>query len=276
MLTLYDFDNSVCCQKVRITLEEKRIDYQINRVNLFKSEQYSPEYLKINPKGVVPSLIHEGRAVNESSLICEYLDDVFPTPSLVPSDPYLRTKMRFWSKAVDEGLHEGVTELTFSASFRERMKNMTEAERETRFRNIGDPKRRDRFKSTFEHGTRSPFVVHAVSAFERAFRYLEIVLSEGGPWILGDKVSLADVNLMPYVARLAYLGLLPIWISDRPAIQGWWNQVQDWQSFRKGLREPITDADMVEMKTHGAKILSDIASILDEIRMFEAAAAKTT
>jgi hypothetical protein len=81
---------------------------------------------------------------------------------------------------------------------------------------------------------------------------------------------------MPYVARLAYLGLLLILISDRPAIQGWWNRVQDRQSSRKGLREPITNADMVETKTHGAKILSDIASILDEIHMFEAAAAKIT
>lgn len=61
MITLYQFGNSVCAQKVRITLFEKGLEREPREVNLFKSEQYSPEYLKLNPKGVVPTLIHEGR-----------------------------------------------------------------------------------------------------------------------------------------------------------------------------------------------------------------------
>jgi glutathione S-transferase len=53
-LVLYDFGNSVCCQKVRITLIEKGLTWQARRVDLFKTEQYNPDYLKLNPKGVVP------------------------------------------------------------------------------------------------------------------------------------------------------------------------------------------------------------------------------
>jgi glutathione S-transferase len=53
MLTLYGFGNSVCCQKVRITLTEKGLAWAPIRVDLFKSEQYNPKYLKLNPKGVV-------------------------------------------------------------------------------------------------------------------------------------------------------------------------------------------------------------------------------
>src|SRR5260370_32873785 len=84
MITFYQFGNSVCCQKVRITMQEKRITWESVEVNLFRNEQYSPGYLKINPKGVVPALVHNGKPITESTLICEYLDDVYPDPPLVP------------------------------------------------------------------------------------------------------------------------------------------------------------------------------------------------
>ena len=84
MLTLYDYGNSVCCQKVRITLREKGLDWDAIRVDLFASEQYDPKYLKLNPKGVVPTLVHDGVPVIESTLICEYLDETFPDPPLAP------------------------------------------------------------------------------------------------------------------------------------------------------------------------------------------------
>ena len=173
MLTLYDYGNSVCCQKVRITLREKGLDWDAIRVDLFASEQYDPKYLKLNPKGVVPTLVHDGVPVIELTLICEYLDETFPDPPLAPKDAAQRAQMRLWSKFVDEGLFEGVTEISFSAMFRERMKNMTPDMRERRFQNIGDPRRRDRFRSTYELGVQSPFVFHAVYAYERAFIFME-------------------------------------------------------------------------------------------------------
>ena len=226
MLTLYDFGNSVCCQKVRITLRAKNLEWQAIKVDLFKAEQYDPKYLKLNPKGIVPTLVHDGKPVIESTLICEYLDDTFPEPRLMPSDPWLRTRSRLWSKMVDEGLFEGVTEMSFSAMFRERMRQMPDEIREIRFRNIGDPRRRDRFMSTYELGVRSPFVKHGVAAYERAFGMLEETLSGSGPWILGDAPSLADISLMPFAARLEYLGLLHLWIADRPRVMAWWGRAR--------------------------------------------------
>jgi len=178
MLTLYDFGNSVCCQKVRITLLEKGLTWEARKVDLFKTEQYDPEYLKLNPKGVVPTLVHDGTPIIESTLICEYLDDTFPDPPLVPKDPAERARMRLWSKFVDEGLFDGVTELSFSAMFRERMRTMSPELREKRFRNVGDPRRTDRFKSTYEHGVYSPFVLHAIAAYERAFKLGHLTCKE--------------------------------------------------------------------------------------------------
>jgi len=103
MLTLYDFGNSVCCQKVRITLTAKGLAWDAIPIDLFKSEQYDPKYLKLNPKGVVPTLVHDGTPVIESTLICEYLDETFPDPPLMPKEAAARTRMRLWSKMVDEG-----------------------------------------------------------------------------------------------------------------------------------------------------------------------------
>ena len=77
------------------------------RVDLFRSEQYDPDYLKLNPKGVVPTLVHDGKPMIESTLICEYLDETFPEPPLTPADPWPKSRMRVWSKMVDEGLFEG-------------------------------------------------------------------------------------------------------------------------------------------------------------------------
>jgi glutathione S-transferase len=106
-------------------------------------------------------------------------------------------RLRHIISAQLEELFEGVRELSFSAMFRERMRNMPEEIRERRFRNIGDPRRRDRFMSTYELGVRSPYVKHGIAAYERAFKLLEDTLTETGPWILGANPSLADIYLMP-------------------------------------------------------------------------------
>jgi glutathione S-transferase len=266
MLTLYDFGNSVCCQKVRITMRAKGLDWDSIKVDLFRGEQYDPKYLKLNPKGVVPTLVHDGKPVIESTLICEYLDDTFPEPPLVPTDPWLRSRMKIWSKMVDEGLFEGVAEISFSAMFRERMKNMPEELREKRFQNVGDPRRSDRFRSTYELGVQSPFVRHAVAAYERAFKLLEETLAESGPWIVGARPTLADINLMPFAARLDYLTLLDLWIKNRPRVNDWWAMAREWPSFKHGLSDLITEAEFTEMRTHGPKIRDGMAMLLAGLR----------
>ena len=161
MLKVYSYFNSICTQKVFITLAEKGTAYDDRNVDLFRNEQFSPAYLKINPKGVVPALDHDGRIVIESTLVCEYIDDCFPNPRLVPQDPYLRARMRLWSKAVDEQLFEATRELSFSAMFRERMRNMTEEQRQGRYQNVGDPIKRARLISVMRKASIAPMSFRA-------------------------------------------------------------------------------------------------------------------
>jgi glutathione S-transferase len=120
--------------------------------------------------------------------------------------------------------------------------------------------------STFEHGTGSPWVEYAVAAFEKMFKRLETTLGEGGPWIMGNAATLADVNLMPYVARLHFLGLLDIWIDARPLVRAWWARVQTWPSFQAGLIAPMQATEISEMATHGPVIADEIRRILSTLR----------
>ena len=93
MLELYHNINSVCAQKVRIALKEKRLEPK-DHIMTLRGDQYEPAYLRLNPNGVVPTLIHNGEPITESSLILYYIDDAFPGPSLMPKPPRQRHRVR--------------------------------------------------------------------------------------------------------------------------------------------------------------------------------------
>jgi len=89
VLEHYHNINSVCAQKVRIALNEKGLEVREHLLTL-RGDQHDPVYRKLNPNGVVPTLVHDGKPVIESSLILYYLDDAFPQPPLMPREPLLR------------------------------------------------------------------------------------------------------------------------------------------------------------------------------------------
>ena len=105
MLTLCHFETAVCAAKVRVTLAEKGIPWEDKRIDLSRGEQFDPEYLELNPNGVVPTLLHDGQPIVESSLILYYIDEVFPEPPLMPKEPRLRHRVRMYNKLIDEYVH---------------------------------------------------------------------------------------------------------------------------------------------------------------------------
>ena len=95
-LTLYDFHGSPCARRVRIVMLEKGLEWQTRLVDLTRMEQKRPEYLKLNPNGLVPTLVHGDRVIYESNVITEYLDAVFPQPRLYPADPWPCACAKMW------------------------------------------------------------------------------------------------------------------------------------------------------------------------------------
>ena len=99
---LYHFWSSVCSVRCRMALEEKGVDWTSRYIDLFAFDQLRPEYLAINPKGVVPTLVHNGQPIRESLVINEYIDAAFEGPRLSPSDPLKAARMREFVYACDE------------------------------------------------------------------------------------------------------------------------------------------------------------------------------
>ena len=105
MLTLYHAWGSTCSQKVRLALAEKGLDYESRLLNLRRFEQFSPDFLAVNPDAVVPVLVHDGFKVRESSIINVYIDEAFPDPPLRPRDAKGRAQVAAWSRFVDDRFH---------------------------------------------------------------------------------------------------------------------------------------------------------------------------
>src|SRR5713226_1974291 len=105
MIELYHNDRAVCAQKVRFALAEKKLQWENHHLNLRAGDQQKAEYLKLNPNAVVPTLVDNGTVIIESTVICEYLDDAYPEPTLRPTDAVARARMRLWTKQLDEGVH---------------------------------------------------------------------------------------------------------------------------------------------------------------------------
>lgn len=96
MMHLYDFARSSCCQRVRIALALKNVSVDKIGVNLLEGggQQNQPAYLSINPQKLIPSLVTDAGSLTQSLAIIEYLEEKYPTPALLPTDPFLRAKIR--------------------------------------------------------------------------------------------------------------------------------------------------------------------------------------
>ncbi|XP_044985189.1 probable glutathione S-transferase GSTU1 [Hordeum vulgare subsp. vulgare] len=110
-LVLLDFWVSPFGQRVRIALAEKGLPYEYVEEDLIAGK--SDRLLRSNPvHKKIPVLLHDGRPVNESLIILNYLDDAFPdAPALLPSDPYARAQARFWADYVDKKVYDCGTRL---------------------------------------------------------------------------------------------------------------------------------------------------------------------
>ena len=94
MIRLYDYPDCPFCQKVRVVLAEKDLEFERVHIDLRKGDQKTPEFLKLNPYGKVPVLIDEDVVVYDSTIINEYLDEEYPNPPLMPEDSAGRARVR--------------------------------------------------------------------------------------------------------------------------------------------------------------------------------------
>jgi glutathione S-transferase len=238
MLELYHHGSSVCAAKVRLALGEKRLDWTGHYLDILKGDQFDPGYMKLNPKAVVPTLVHDGKVVVESTVICEYLDEVFPDTPLKPRDPLDRAAMRMWTKAVDEEVHPACAELTFACTHRHTLARLA-PEALAQFLASTPPQSvtptwHERKKEIVTRGFDSPGIDRPFKLYDRYLQKMEDALGDRA-WLAGDSFSLADIAMTPYVNRLDMLSMSDLWTLRRPRVTDWFDRVKARATFKPAL-----------------------------------------
>ncbi len=242
MLKLYEGTTSVCAIKVRLTLFEKGLAFESRDIDLRAGDQFEPEYLQLNPKGVVPTLDDGGRIVTESSVIQHYVEDAYPQPSLLPCEPFDRARMRLVMKRIDDEVHPSTGNLTHATVYRPGFLALNEETRGARLAKIPDASRRERRAAVYKEGLDAPIVVGAIEKFHGLISDMEAALSESG-FLTGPRYSLADAAVTPYINRLADLGLLDLWAAAAPRVMDWFDAIQARPSFRLAVTDYLTESD---------------------------------
>ena len=243
MLELYDNGNSVCAQKVRVALAEKGLEWKRHAMTL-RGDQFDPAYMKLNPNGVIPTLVHEGRVVTESSVILYYLDEAFPAPPLMPTDLHQRAQVRMFNKLIDEYVHNACVILTFATAFRPWFAGLSGDDIERRLARSPLKKRTEYKRDVALNGLDSKYAQEALEAYGKLLDRIE---AAGGGWLAGADFSVADIAVVPYVLRLDLLRLSRLW-DGRPGVAAWYKRALARPSVKREILDRMTPEDQAPFK----------------------------
>ena len=221
-----------------MALEEKGVMWTSRYIDLFTFDQLRPEYLMINPKGVVPTLVHNGQPVRESSVINEYIDAAFEGPRLTPNDPLNVARMREFIYTCDEAF-SAIVKLTMVRYILPKLRNRW-GDLELREQAQRRPTRfyQDIHSRAVRGEITEVELADAMTTIEDLLNLLEQTLINGR-WIVGDQFSLADISIAPYMFRLAALGADRFWSTERrPRIAEWYQRLSARPAFQTAVSWP--------------------------------------
>jgi glutathione S-transferase len=208
---------------------------------------------------VVPTIVHDGRVVVESTVIMHYVDEAFPGPALMPADPLARSKVRMVTKLMDEYVHVSCMTLTFATANREWLARMTSQEMEAELAKSPDRKRADIKRQVVTHGLDAPVVADAIRQHKKLLDGIEAAV-KNRPYLAGEQWSLADAAATPYVWRLHKLKLARMW-DECPGVLAWYDRVRSRPSFKVGVDDWLSPAD-IERYTHAPDPWPKVQDIL--------------
>lgn len=217
---------SASSQKVRLALAEKGLAHDSVAVDLQAGEQHSPAYRALNPRGVVPTLVHDGAVLIESAAILEYLDDVFPEPALRPTNPATRQRMRAWVRRLDDVHHPANGMMHYAVLGRAALQALPPERFEAMLQAM--PNRRDRAlrAAAAWQGVEAPEFADAVRTQEEMLDAIDTALA-GQAFLVGDQITHADLVALPYVARLEQMGLVALVDSSgRERLADWYRRMK--------------------------------------------------
>jgi len=239
---LYGFPGSLCSQKVRLALAEKGVPYEDRFVDIeLRLTNYEPWYLRLNPRGVVPTLVRGEQVVTDSARILEYVDQAFDGPSLTPEDPGERERMAYWIDQQDRARMRELSYATFKGMLGLVLRRVSMPLRVRKLHRLRDanPSLAELYQAKLEdvRGWRAQVRDEAEIAeirreVEGVLRELEAQLAKTRH-LAADAYSLADVAWTCVLARLKMLGLASsFWGEGRlPRVEAYYRALRRRPSF---------------------------------------------
>jgi len=231
MIELYHASISTCSQKVRLCLAEKEIEWVDRRIDFATQAHLQPEYLKLNPNGVVPTLIDDGQPVIDSSVICEYLEERFPNSGtrLSPSDVLGKAKMRAWLRYIEEVPTTAIRYSSFNRLFKEFLNKMGDEEFDDMSSSM--PLRKGFYKQFRGEGFSTEQVEESIERLRQTIDRVDAATASGD-YLLGDQASVADFCVLPTIVRMEDIGLKKVW-QGKTHFSAWYQRMQQRSSFEK-------------------------------------------
>lgn len=234
MLELWHATHSTCSQKVRLCLAEKRLAWTSHFVDLRRFQHLEPEFLALNPAAMVPVLKDGGQVICESLVINEYLDDAYPEPRLRPRAPLERARMREWTLYIAEEPTWAVKVPSFQKNIRPELAGKhTDAEIGAIAARMPSRETAARWVKAVKDGFSEAEIGASLERLARTLGRMERALADG-PWLAGEEYSLADVDMAPFVHRLASLGEGAM-IEARPRVADWYGRICAREAFRAAM-----------------------------------------
>lgn len=226
---LYHGDISNCSMRVRMTLEEKGLDWESHHIDLKKKENLSESYFAINPNGLVPTLIHDGVVHIESNEIIAYLDETFAVPPLRSADQ--AGDIDRWLERAASLHVMAIKPYVYATKMAPKLQKT--AEEEAQYKALQTNEELIAFHA--KHAGDSQFsaedVKQAVTLLDQAFSDAEDVLGTHH-WLSGDAYGLADISWLPIHFVLVGCGYD---FGRYPKVSNWVEASRQRRSYQKGI-----------------------------------------
>ena len=252
MLELYHNDMSTCAQKVRATLAEKDLAWDGPDLNLRTGEQHKPQFLKLNPRGVVPVLVHDGNVIIESNIIMEYVEDAFPdTKRLMPKSASGKAAVRNFLQRLDTTLHLHIATISVGIAFRDQLLAVHKNNQALKsyYSAVPDPRLQAVYRDVVPSGAGSKSFLLALDGWKRQFADMDTALASSD-WLVCNELTLADLAYLPYMCRFEHLHMTEIW-SRYHTVASWFDRCKATAGYRKGIEAWLNPKYLELMKERG-------------------------
>ena len=254
---LFHFSGSACSQKLRIFFNIKKINWNSHVINLIKQEQFSEWFLGINPRGLVPTLVHDGDVHIESNEIMAYLDDVYKDNKLFPIDLIDEINKDL---AFEDSLHHDLRRLTFRYIIPHALgkKNPSTIDTKEQFEGTIQGKADENkskeilfWKNHYKNGITDDEIVESANKFKNIYEDFDKTL-KNQKYLKGDKFTVVDLAWYVSTKRLAMAGIP---IEKYKNVQKWFSNLDNDANFKKEIKIDIP-----------IKIIAVVIKIINKIK----------